>query len=119
MWRRDPLETAARRLFSSRTCGEVRGAGARGRVLPVGGVREKALAALRHGITRVVLPKANLQDVAEIPRELKRRIEFIPVSTMREVLDAVLEQPPEWRSPQSVSSSDAPGRAPAAARPPE
>jgi len=90
----------------------------RGRVLPVGGVREKALAALRQGITRVVLPKANLQDVAEIPRELKRRITFIPVSTMREVLDAVLEQPPVWntQSPPLRSAVTAPAAAPAVAR---
>jgi ATP-dependent Lon protease len=88
----------------------------RGRVLPVGGVREKALAALRHGITRVVLPKANMQDVAEIPRELKRRITFVPVSTMREVLDAVLEQPPQWRGPRQAGYAGAPGSTPAAAK---
>lgn len=71
----------------------------RGRVLPVGGVREKALAALRNGIKRVVIPKSNMQDILEIPRELKRQITFIPVSSMREVLDAVLESPPQWSVP--------------------
>ncbi|HXK22406.1 MAG TPA: endopeptidase La [Myxococcota bacterium] len=65
----------------------------RGRVLPVGGVREKALAALRAGIARVVLPRKNLQDLRDIPKELSRRIEFIAVEHMDEVLDAVLERP--------------------------
>ena len=64
----------------------------RGRVLPVGGVREKALAALRHGISRVIIPRQNLKDVTEIPRELKRKITFIPVTNMSEVLDAALER---------------------------
>jgi ATP-dependent Lon protease len=66
----------------------------RGRVLPVGGVREKALAALRAGITRVVLPRRNLQDLHEIPRELKRKITFIPVTHMNDVLAAALEEVP-------------------------
>jgi ATP-dependent Lon protease len=65
----------------------------RGRVLPVGGVREKALAALRAGIARVVLPRKNLQDLRDIPKDLKRRIEFIPVEHMDEVLEAVLDRP--------------------------
>ncbi|HVN36972.1 MAG TPA: endopeptidase La [Myxococcota bacterium] len=65
----------------------------RGRVLPVGGVREKALAALRAGIARVVLPRKNLQDLRDIPKELSRRIEFIAVEHMDEVLEAVLERP--------------------------
>ena len=64
----------------------------RGRVLPVGGVREKALAALRAGVTTVILPKANIKDVAEIPRQLKRKITFVPVEHMSEVLEAALEQ---------------------------
>ena len=64
----------------------------RGRILPVGGVREKALAALRHGISRVIIPRQNLKDVAEIPRELKRKITFIPVSDMHEVLNVALER---------------------------
>jgi len=62
-------------------------------VLPVGGVREKALAALRAGISRVILPRQNLQDLAEIPKDLKRRITFIPVDHMDEVLEAALERP--------------------------
>jgi len=64
----------------------------RGRILGVGGVREKALAALRAGLSCVVLPASNLQDLDEIPRELKRKIQFVPVTHMDEVLDAVLER---------------------------
>jgi ATP-dependent Lon protease len=71
----------------------------RGRVLPVGGVREKALAALRAGITRVILPRRNLQDLEDIPRELKRKVTFIPVSDMDEVLEAALEEMPPRRLP--------------------
>jgi len=70
----------------------------RGRVLPVGGVREKALAALRAGLCRVVLPRQNLQDLREIPRDLKKRITFIPVDHMDEVLEAALERTPVPRS---------------------
>jgi ATP-dependent Lon protease len=64
----------------------------RGRVLPVGGVREKALAALRAGITRVILPRRNLQDLNDIPADLKRRITFLPVDSMDDVLEAALER---------------------------
>jgi ATP-dependent Lon protease len=70
----------------------------RGRVLPIGGIREKALGALRAGIKRVILPKKNVQDLHDIPKDLKRRITFIPVETMDEVLAAALEQPPAGRS---------------------
>jgi ATP-dependent Lon protease len=62
----------------------------RGRVLPVGGVREKALAALRAGIGTVILPQRNLGDLDEIPQELKRRLRFVPVRDMDEVLEAAL-----------------------------
>ncbi len=81
----------------------------RGRVLPVGGVREKALAALRAGIRRVILPRKNLQDLDEIPRDLKRRIEFLPVDHMDEVLEAALEIPPARRA--SGASRPPKGRA--------
>jgi len=63
----------------------------RGRVLPVGGVREKALAALRAGISRVILPRKNLLDLRDIPKDLKRRITFVPVDHMDDVLEAALE----------------------------
>ncbi|HEY8155962.1 MAG TPA: endopeptidase La [Myxococcota bacterium] len=70
----------------------------RGRVLPVGGVREKALAALRAGISKVILPRKNLNDLQDLPQELKRRIRFIPVDHMNEVLEAALEQSPTRRA---------------------
>ena len=63
----------------------------RGRVLPVGGVREKALAAMRAGIPHVILPAQNVQDLRDLPRDLKRRIHFIPVEDMNQVLEAALE----------------------------
>jgi ATP-dependent Lon protease len=70
----------------------------RGKVLPVGGVRDKALAALRSGIKTVILPKACTRDIDEIPKELKKRLEFVPVADMREVLAAALERPLPWRA---------------------
>jgi ATP-dependent Lon protease len=66
----------------------------RGRVLPVGGVREKALAALRLGIRTILLPAKNMVDLREIPAELARRMEFVPVTHMDEVLEQALERPP-------------------------
>ena len=71
----------------------------RGRVLPVGGVREKALAALRAGITRVILPRKNMQDLHDIPKDLKRRITFLPVDHMDDVLEAAFESSKPSRRP--------------------
>lgn len=88
----------------------------RGRVLPVGGVREKALGALRAGVTTVVVPKACMSDVDEIPRELKRRITFIPVTHMSEVLDHVLAHPPARRRPARHARGATPPPAPAVAK---
>lgn len=56
-----------------------------GRVLPVGGIKEKALAALSHGITKVILPLANKKDVADIPNEFKEKMNFIFVENLDEV----------------------------------
>jgi ATP-dependent Lon protease len=64
-------------------------------VLPVGGIREKALAARRHGIKEFVLPARNEPDLAELPPELKDGIRFIPVQTLDEVLNVAL---PETRT---------------------
>ncbi len=58
----------------------------RGRVLPIGGLKEKALGAMRAGIRKVLIPEKNKKDLAEIPRHFKRKIEFIPVKHMSEVL---------------------------------
>ena len=65
----------------------------RGRVLPVGGVREKVLAALRRGIHKVILPEANRHDLEEVPAELARKLEFLFVRTMDEVLELALLEP--------------------------
>jgi ATP-dependent Lon protease len=70
----------------------------RGRVLPVGGVRDKALAALRRGITTIIIPESNVSDLREIPKEMKRRVRFVPVRHMREVLDVALVTPIDWKS---------------------
>jgi len=61
-----------------------------GLVLPVGGIREKALAARRHGIKEFILPARNEPDLAELPPELKSGMKFIPVQTLEEVLKVAL-----------------------------
>jgi ATP-dependent Lon protease len=92
----------------------------RGRVLPVGGVREKALAALRRGIKTIVIPERNVPDLREIPKDLKKQIEFKPVRNMREVLDIVLVTSMDWapvarKAATGVTASS--GSAPAHAAP--
>ena len=57
-----------------------------GLVLPVGGIREKALAARRFGITTFVLPALNEPDLAELPEELRRDMTFVPVETLDQVI---------------------------------
>lgn len=62
-----------------------------GRVLPVGGIKEKVLAAHRYGVKTVLLPQRNLQDLEEIPDNVRRQMQFIPVKHMDEVLQLALE----------------------------
>ena len=62
-----------------------------GLVLPVGGIREKALAARRHGIKTFVLPKANTADLEELPEEVRREMTFVPAETLEDVLRAAFE----------------------------
>lgn len=62
----------------------------RGRVLPVGGIKEKVLAAHRLGINTIILPKENQRDIDEIPANVKRHLEFILVEHMDQVLDRAL-----------------------------
>jgi ATP-dependent Lon protease len=65
----------------------------RGRVLPVGGVREKVLAALRRGMRHVILPEANYFDLDDVPQELARKLEFHFVTNMDQVLELALAEP--------------------------
>ena len=61
-----------------------------GLVLPVGGIREKALAARRYGITTFVLPARNAPDLTELPPEVQKDMRFVPVDTLEEVLEVAL-----------------------------
>ena len=67
----------------------------RGRVLPIGGLKEKLLAALRGGIKKVLIPEENAKDLAEIPDNVKSGLEIIPVARMDEALTHVLLRMPE------------------------
>ena len=71
----------------------------RGRVLAVGGVKEKAVAALRSGMRRVVLPAANASELELLPEEVTDQVTFDLVRTMDEVMDAVLVGPRRWTAP--------------------
>jgi ATP-dependent Lon protease len=80
----------------------------RGEVLPIGGLKEKLLAAGRGGIKRVLIPEENVKDLAEIPDDIKNRLEIHPVRWIEQVLEQALE-----RQPTPLSEA-APAEAPAA-----
>ena len=65
----------------------------RGRILPIGGLKEKLLAALRGGLTTVLIPKENEKDLAEIPDNVKRGLKIVPVTTVDELLLEALTAP--------------------------
>ena len=64
----------------------------RGLVLPIGGLKEKSLAAMRAGISTVIIPKLNEKDLVDVPEEAKQKLKFIPVENVDEVLNAALEK---------------------------
>ncbi len=64
----------------------------RGRVLPVGGLKEKSLGALRAGIHTIILPEKNKKDLTEIPANVRRKIKFVLVSNMDEVISISIEK---------------------------
>ena len=66
----------------------------RGKVLPIGGLKEKAIAALRARVKKVIIPAANKKDLVEIPKNVKRRIKFVAVADMDEVLNEALMRSP-------------------------
>ncbi|MEP5780935.1 MAG: endopeptidase La, partial [Hyphomicrobiales bacterium] len=81
----------------------------RGTVLPIGGLKEKLLAALRGGIKKVLIPEENAKDLADIPESIKGGLEIVPVSMMDEVLEhALLEklEPIEWTEPDPNQKID-------------
>ncbi|MFC0283500.1 endopeptidase La [Camelimonas abortus] len=87
----------------------------RGRVLPIGGLKEKLLAALRGGIRTVLIPEDNAKDLAELPESLKKGLEIIPVSRMDQVIGHALVrklEPVDWTPPEETP---APAPAPAGA----
>ena len=82
----------------------------RGRVLPIGGLKEKLLAALRGGLTTVLIPKENVKDLEDIPDNVKKDLKIIPVETVDEVLKHALTRlpdPVEWKDPKEGVPADA------------
>jgi len=80
----------------------------RGRVLPIGGLKEKLLAALRGGITTVLIPKENEKDLVEIPAKIREGLKIIPVSHVDEVLALALSEPLtaiDWTEADELAST--------------
>ncbi|MBL8538600.1 MAG: endopeptidase La [Hyphomonadaceae bacterium] len=80
----------------------------RGRVLPIGGLKEKLLAALRGGVKTVLIPKDNEKDLADIPDNVKSGLEIVPVSTVDEVLQRALTRPltpVEWTDEDELAEN--------------
>jgi ATP-dependent Lon protease len=73
-----------------------------GRVLPIGGVKQKVLAAHRAGLKEVILPKRNEGDLDDVPDQVREEITFHPVATIDEVLAAALSGPDESASPEAA-----------------
>jgi ATP-dependent Lon protease len=90
----------------------------RGNVLPIGGLKEKLLAALRGGIKTVLIPQENAKDLTEIPGNVKQGLEIIPVSHVREVLKVALVRVPEAIVWDEAAEEAAAAARPAAAEPP-
>jgi ATP-dependent Lon protease len=82
----------------------------RGRVLPIGGLKEKLLAALRGGIKTVLIPKENAKDLVEIPDRIKKDLDIRPVEWIDEVLDiALVSQPDPDALPASAGGKEETG----------
>ena len=86
----------------------------RGRVLPIGGLKDKLLAALRGGIKKVLIPEDNAKDLVDLPNSVKSGLEIVPVARMEEVLAHALVRQPQpitWdetaqQAPTSIAGDD-------------
>ncbi len=83
----------------------------RGEVLPIGGLKEKLLAAHRGGIKTVIIPEENVKDLAEIPDNVKNRLEIVPVKWIDRVLEVALERMPEPLAEEEAAAVAAEGDA--------
>src|SRR3954447_12326012 len=79
----------------------------RGRVLPIGGLKEKVLAAHRAGIKRIIAPERNRPDLEEVPKEVIDELQFFFVARMEQVLEAALEHMPEPFTAAEEAAKDA------------
>ena len=79
----------------------------RGEVLPIGGLKEKLLAALRGGIQTVIIPQENERDLVEMPKNIKKNLDIRPVRWIDEVLEIALADQPKPRSPKSKDETKA------------
>ena len=75
----------------------------RGEVLPIGGLKEKLLAAQRGGLKTVLIPKENEKELVEIPKNIKRGLEIVPVQWIDEILALALEEVPV---PESIKAGE-------------
>jgi ATP-dependent Lon protease len=87
----------------------------RGQVLPIGGVKEKVLAAHRNGLRTVILPKRNEQDIDDVPEEIKKALKFVYAETVDDVIASALEKPEaaaksESSKPKAASKKKSNGR---------
>ena len=80
----------------------------RGEVLPIGGLKEKLLAAGRGGIKTVLIPEENVKDLAEIPDEIKNRLDIHPVRWIEQVLEQALERQPTPLAEDKEASDSTP-----------
>ena len=81
----------------------------RGRVLPIGGLKEKTMAALRNGVHTVIIPRDNVKDLEEIDQAVRAGLHFVPVDTVDQVFEAALAAPRgEHAAPRGRVSVESP-----------